>query len=1368
LGPPEYSSPLLGLVHASTLRALEQGPPAGTSPASRRSLLAVQKSLHDGSLATALRDLDRAWRSLPEDADSLAPIYGRLLSLEDQDPGAALRLLQLVSAPDPDISALTIRALQSLRRGEDARRLLQRSLSDFCLMPGELLACAASEVLHHPDTQASGWFGLGPTLECTGELASSEPTTSLQVRIGTGAEYTQLIAASAHSGRLLFRFKLPQWTPDTPIHVSCRGVPLLGSGALRPATFGLDGRAAAIGQKITGWARLGWMPSQSLHLRFEDEGGRSHSEATGRKPPFDLRWPFRIDRRRTKLRGPRIQISAQLPDGRWQPLPDAPLLLESAVRLSRRVAAPTQRPIGQPAAPATKWCDVIIPVFRGLRESLACIDSVLSTVDKRCGVIVINDASDDSSLATALEELAADKRIILLTNAVNQGFVASVIRALALHPDDDAVLLNSDTQVFGDWLPRLRAAAYSAARVGTVTPLTNSGTIASYPRTEEQAISPEDAAAIHRLAATVNDGVRADIPVGVGFCLYLRRDCLKDVGEFDAAVFGRGYGEETDFCMRARRRGWSHRLAADVYVYHAGGLSFGVGRAALLDRSQRLLNLRYSGYARSIAKFVERDPLLGLRRDLDAARLREFEGQFVLLVTLAMTGGVERFVAERCQAIRQQGLFPLLLRPQIAGDARSCELWTDAIDVPSLRFQIPGELPALKALLDDLGLAAVEIQHFLHLDPRVIEMVRALEAPYDVYVHDYAWICPRVTLIDGSGRYCGEPEASVCRSCVKRNGSNLREKISVPALRERSEHWLRQARRVIAPSNDTAQRLVHHFPALDIEVRPHATPVVPDAPEVEAAAGPTLRVALIGGIGTHKGYRILLACARDALARRLPLDFVVIGHTENDAQLLKTCKVFVTGAYSEGEALHLLRRERPDLVFLASVWPETWSYVLDEALASGLPIVAFDLGAIAERLRAAELGVLLPLTLTPRQINDRLLQKFVHSSSLPERDGAIMWTPGDERMSKTSEVPSAQPDGFSASVQILPLPPGLYLFSVKPEQPVHRRTDGQLHLPALHVGLGPGVAFDQVEFVAGPSTNGAWLFAHEDLLITKVKGIGATMVLTSVRGASGEVLSIKVERLDTRTNVYASKAAAAPAQLAASAARGAAAQSPTIEQNGADEDAALPISVAAHIRSRGDMTFTDGAWAGRVAPGLWIESFSIRPLDRFTASDIEYKGLTGSGYETAWLSDDEMCGTKGLSVPLVGFAVRLKPSALAAAYDCEYSGYFKSGVTIGALHNGAPCRSTVANDPLEGIQVRITKRPATSLSALAKLAAGPLSKLGRQRGAAEGLSMNRHRDGKSDSASGKSVKSKAPAQSAGNGRSKPQRRASASGRSSRR
>jgi hypothetical protein len=116
------------------------------------------------------------------------------------------------------------------------------------------------------------------------------------------------------------------------------------------------------------------------------------------------------------------------------------------------------------------------------------------------------------------------------------------------------------------------------------------------------------------------------------------------------------------------------------------------------------------------------------------------------------------------------------------------------------------------------------------------------------------------------------------------------------------------------------------------------------------------------------------------------------------------------------------------------------------------------------------------------------------------------------------------------------------------------------------------------------------------------------------------------------------------------------------------------------------------------------------------AQDVEYKGLTGSGFETPWLSDDKMCGTKGMAVPLVGFAVRLKPGTATADYDCEYSGYFQSGVTIGPLRNGAPCRSTVANDPLEGIQVRLTKRMSATQQpdAAASAVAAKSTKPGKQ------------------------------------------------------
>jgi GT2 family glycosyltransferase len=1331
---------------AATCRALEN---ARHVRISRLALQHVEESLaalRADRVDEAVRHIDRAWRSTPEDSEELLSIYGRLLSLEARDHEATLRLLRRAVTPDPDLAALAARALLHLERGDEARHTLKLALSDFCVLPEGLLAHIAAEILHHPTTRAAGWIGRGSNLAFIGELITAQPSNALKIRLDTGGEVIQPIKASPQDGRHTFQFKLPQISADTTLDVTSGGVPLLGSGCRTTPSFGLDGRASTTGRKVRGWVRINWLPSQPVSLRIEDGRGRCLETRTPKLARSDFRWHFSVDLRRSKMAGSRIQVSALLPGGDWQPLPDMPLLLAEAVRLpgGKRHPLTSWRPdgtagSGRRVTGRRAGIDVIIPVYRGRRETLTCIDAALATAGQ-ARIIVVDDATDDHQLATALEELEAAGRIVLLRNTVNLGFVGSVNRALASNRTRDAVLLNSDAVVFGDWLARLQDAAYSARRVGTVTPFSNSGSIASYPRTSEDPMSIEDAAALHQLAATTHAGVSTDIPVGVGFCLYVRRDCLNQVGAFDASVFGKGYGEETDFCLRARRHGWSHRLAADVFVYHAGGRSFGARRDALLHRSQRLLNLRHPGFDRFIADFLAKDPLRALRRGLDEHRLSGFQGRFVLLVTLALTGGVARFVGERCRMIRGQGLFPLVLRPHEAGGTRGCELWTDALDAPNLQYDIPSDLAALTAVLRGLSLAAIEIQHFLHLDARVIEAVRGLEIPYHVVLHDYAWVCPRVTLIDGSGRYCGEPSVTVCESCVKRNGSELGERISVSALRRRSAVWLGGASRVLAPSLDAAVRLRRYFD-VGIAVQAHAISVLPESPPApRPAPDATVRVALIGAIGDHKGYRVLRDCARDARARRLPLQFIVIGYTQDDAPLLKTRKVFITGRYGEGEASHLLRRERPDIAFMPSVWPETWCYALDDALAAQLPVVAFDLGAIAERLRARGTGTLLPLNATAPQINDKLLELAAQTALAQQRDMDIMQETEEKKMNNPAVGVSPQQDALSASVQILPLSAGLYLFSVKAAAAAQDKGSGQLRLPATHVGLGPGVRSDQVEFIAGPTTDGAWLFAKEDCLVIKVNGAGATLVLISVRGPGGEALSIKVERLDGRVEA----AAAAPPAIAPAAgmrlpaatsktsnghAKGAPASKPKSGKiSAADGAEPLPLQISAHIRTRGDMTFSEVPWAGRVAPGLWIESFSVRPLARFGPQDIEYKGLTGSGFETPWLSDATMCGTKGMSVPLVGFAIRLKPGREAAAFDCEYSGYFKSGVSVGPLRNGAPCRSTVANDPLEGIQVHIRKRSDTVLPAVYSRGGGKAHKFDVSAGTKAGPSFGRYRD----------------------------------------
>jgi len=269
--------------------------------------------------------------------------------------------------------------------------------------------------------------------------------------------------------------------------------------------------------------------------------------------------------------------------------------------------------------------DVIIPVYRGLPETRRCIESVLASRDPQpATLVVIDDCSPEPALSAYLDALAAAGRIELLRNPENRGFVASVNRAMALHADRDVVLLNSDTEVANDWLDRLHRAARSAPDIGTVTPFSNNATICSYPYLDWPGGVPGTLGltGLDTLIAQANAGITVDLPTAIGFCMYIRRDCLAEVGPFDEATFGRGYGEENDFCLRAEAAGWRNVLAADVFVYHQGSVSFGDDRHALMQSAGAAILARYPDYMDKVVAFVTRDPVAPLRDRINTMRCR--------------------------------------------------------------------------------------------------------------------------------------------------------------------------------------------------------------------------------------------------------------------------------------------------------------------------------------------------------------------------------------------------------------------------------------------------------------------------------------------------------------------------------------------------------------------------------------------------------------------------------------------------------------------------------------------------------------------------------------------------------------------------
>ncbi len=270
--------------------------------------------------------------------------------------------------------------------------------------------------------------------------------------------------------------------------------------------------------------------------------------------------------------------------------------------------------------PETRSVQVIIPVYKGLKETRDCLDSVLlSDTSVPFKVTVVLDNPSDAKLAKFIDGLEPDARVTIIRNIENIGFTASVNRALDTNEGEDVVLLNADTVVPNGWLERLKRAALSAPDIGTVTPISNNGEIVSFPVAREQNQIPRGLtlADIDRIAAEVNRGTYIDLPTGVGFCMFIRAETLHAVGRLDSFNFGRGYGEETDFCMRARAIGWRSICATDVFVEHVSKVSFGVEKDALARLNMKRVQKKHPEYNALMQGFLAEEPLLQSFRQLE-------------------------------------------------------------------------------------------------------------------------------------------------------------------------------------------------------------------------------------------------------------------------------------------------------------------------------------------------------------------------------------------------------------------------------------------------------------------------------------------------------------------------------------------------------------------------------------------------------------------------------------------------------------------------------------------------------------------------------------------------------------------------------
>jgi O-antigen biosynthesis protein len=588
---------------------------------------------------------------------------------------------------------------------------------------------------------------------------------------------------------------------------------------------------------------------------------------------------------------------------------------------------------------------IIVPVFGDFDATKACIDSLLNQApgSTRCPLIVIDDATPDPCIRGYLVKIAKEDHVILLTNERNRGFVESINRGLAEAGDGDVLLLNADTIVPSGFADRLAAAARTSADIGTVTPMSNNGEFTSFPVPNTQNRLPcfEEILAIDRVAAEVNGGRIVDIPNGIGFCLYVTRECLNAVGSL-SNDYHRGYLEDVDFCLRARELGFRNVCAPSVFVGHAGSRSFGKEKRSLVVRNLAIVERKFPEYRGECAAFIALDPLRASRQAIERADPPCNHLPYLLVTG---EGAVADVVYERAQNILLEGRAALILTVCRRADGAAARIENPSAASPqSIGFDL-GVIDEIEALFDYLRAvkpSRIEIADPANIPIALLDGLTGLDIPYDILVADSGLL--------GDGDILSIGESSGSRLPTGSSSHSLERRCDVESQTASRAKYLREiaakADRLLAPCTQAAAFAAQNFatrPLIKVEIgegpkrggRPTASQ---STPRHESR----LR---LGIIPIRTGVREQLFMRNIAIGLNKYCSnssTVVIGSTLDDLDLMHIENTFVTGFVDVSEIDDICRAYALGSLFLCVTRPLFGHPLQSSARASGLPLAYFD------------------------------------------------------------------------------------------------------------------------------------------------------------------------------------------------------------------------------------------------------------------------------------------------------------------------------------------------------------------------------------------------------------------------------------------
>jgi GT2 family glycosyltransferase len=630
-----------------------------------------------------------------------------------------------------------------------------------------------------------------------------------------------------------------------------------------------------------------------------------------------------------------------------------------------------------------KPIDIVIPVYNGKEYLEPLFESLVNNTSMPYRLLVCDDKSSDVKVLPLLKKLQKkykDIDFILLENEKNLGFIGTVNRLSAL-TQNHFVLQNTDTEVPPFWIERLMYPIFKMQNIASTTPFTNAGTICSFPNYLEDNLI-FDNMHVDELDSYFQkvdfENTHIDIPTGVGFCMGVNKDLVDKIGMFDT-VFGKGYGEENDWCQRAIKSGYKNLHVPNLFVYHKHGGSFpSEEKKRLIANNSVILNKKHVGFDKQVQTVIGKNELEALRNVL-IFKMKSDKNYSALIFDHSLGGGANHYTDEEISRRLSASQAVCLVQY----DFSSTKNYTCKLMYGSKEFTFASK--SIFDILESLSLFKFDeifVNSFVSFPNAqdIIKVVLHLQSQNKskliVPIHDFFPLCPSYTLLNDKMTYCGVPsDYSDCEKCLIRSQGEFKtfeDETNMGRWRKSWQKLFDVTDEVLCFSNSSKQIFKKAYPSYKekVIVKPHdISGRYEKVYDSKALKEKEQRIGILGGINEAKGANIVKNLVQYIDDNKLKAKIILIGDISFP---IESPSFYKTGRYTIDKLPELVKELKVTEFLIPSIWPETFSYTTDEIMQLGYPLTVFDIGAPAERVCNYALGKVIKMD----KLNDILFKNI--------------------------------------------------------------------------------------------------------------------------------------------------------------------------------------------------------------------------------------------------------------------------------------------------------------------------------------------------------------------------------------------------------